>query len=242
MPTVAERRRKGRDEDLLDQLRLTLAQYPARPGSRVHIPVPRERTMATWTNGSGTTSSATTDPWVGWNTGTYECATTTTTTGTWVIWNGSVTPVLYNGNGDRWGADWPAVVEVTETPTQREAREALVRRQADEAAEFRRQQVVAREKAERLLRRHLTPEQERQWETFGWFDVMVEGGERPARHYRIERGTHGNITRLEGGRPVETLCVQPGGVPTEDANLAQMLHLLHDEEGVRRIAGIRRVA
>jgi hypothetical protein len=67
---------------------------------------------------------------------------------------------------------------------------------------------------------------------------MVEGGDKPARHYRIKRGAAGNIKRLENGEEVESLCVHPRGVPDEDANLAQMLHLLHNEDELRRTANI----
>jgi hypothetical protein len=69
---------------------------------------------------------------------------------------------------------------------------------------------------------HLTPEQRDSYERHGHFDVNLE-----CKTYRIKQGTHGNVSLVDDKGPIERYCVQPDGVPTEDAMLAQLLTLRH---------------
>lgn len=166
-------------------------------------------------------------------------ADTLTTTGTdcWLPWNATYTLTASSATATTITINATATNATTWAVWNVEAWEPVA--EEPNVVERRRD---AEQRADALLRSFLTPEQEQSWDRDKRFDLTVEGGNRPARHYRIERGTHGNIKRLENGRVVESLCVQPSSVPIPDANLAQMLHLLHDEEGLRRKAGIQRVA
>lgn len=172
---------------------------------------------------STSASSATTNVWPGWNENYTACTSGTnvvTTNATWCDWND----------------DWQ---ETEEQKALRLAQEEEYRVRRETEA---RDREAAKVRAETILRRHLSQVQEASYDRNGYFDLTVEGGDKPARQYRIYKGTHGNIKRVEDGREVESICVQPTGVPEADANLAQMLHLMHDEEGLRRTGNIRRLA
>jgi hypothetical protein len=92
--------------------------------------------------------------------------------------------------------------------------------------------IAARVKAERLLREHLTEEQQDTLDTHGWFDVL-----RADRTYRIHRGRFGNIDVLVGTEIVESLCVHPvEDVPDADTMLAQKLYLEADEPALLQLA------
>jgi hypothetical protein len=122
------------------------------------------------------------------------------------------------------------------------AAEAERRRQWEAGAEQRRieaeQRRVQRETAlacsYALLFQHLTDDQRNMLESENRFLIEVNSG----RIYEIRRGRHQNVYRLdENGHAVEQLCCLPRGeVPDGDVMLAQMLHLLCNEEQFRRIA------
>lgn len=88
-------------------------------------------------------------------------------------------------------------------------------------------------RAEKILVRHLDATQALTLKEKGYFDVDI--GEKV---YRIWRGTHGNVKELskDKSKEVASLCVQPNGVPTEDAMLAQLLWLRADEKALLRVA------
>lgn len=130
-----------------------------------------------------------------------------------------------------------------ETKDQKEARLAQERLRAQQQAEAAARQRVtaeqamkveaaARVRANKLLVKHLTLNQKETLEKFNYFDVEVG-----AKTYRIKRGTHGNVKELDrGGNEVASFCIQPPGIPTEDAMLSQMFLLKHEEAEFLRIA------
>lgn len=101
------------------------------------------------------------------------------------------------------------------------------------------QEQEAEERAAALLQSLLSEVQRRQLQERQYFELMVEGGEKPARRYRIYRGSAGNIKRLDAeGNEVESWCVHPHGIPDCDVMAGQMLHLMHDDEGLRKTANV----
>ena len=101
-------------------------------------------------------------------------------------------------------------------------------------ARDRERREAVQKRARELLCRSLTREQRQSLGEHGYFDLNVGG-----RHYRIRQGTHGNVRLLNGGQEVTSYCIQPNGVPTEDAMLAQKLLLETDEPSFLRIANAR---
>lgn len=101
------------------------------------------------------------------------------------------------------------------------------------AAETERRKA-AKDRSYALLHRHLTDEQLTMLENESRFLIEVNSG----KIYEIRRGIHQNIYRLnDEGRIVEQLCAAPrGDIPEGDAMLAQMLHLMVNEEEFRRVA------
>lgn len=95
--------------------------------------------------------------------------------------------------------------------------------------------VRSRGRARKLLMSALSHSQQATYSLHGYFDVAVGGTV-----YRIHQGTHGNVRELGGdGREKYLWCAQPDHVPAEDAMLAQMLLLRHDEAAFRRVANRR---
>jgi hypothetical protein len=115
---------------------------------------------------------------------------------------------------------------------------------AADAEQRRRYEIEEKERQERrktalkrsyeLLFRHLTEAQKNMLESENRFLIEVKSG----KVYEIRRGTHQNVFRLDDrGRTVEQLCGLPmGQLPEGDVMLAQMLRLMVDEEGFRKIA------
>ena len=109
----------------------------------------------------------------------------------------------------------------------------LEQQRVTQAAETERRKL-AKDRSYALLYRHLTDEQLAMLENEHRFLIEVNSG----KIYEIRRGIHQNIYRLNGeGRVVEQLCAAPrGDIPEGDAMLAQMLHLMVNEEEFRRVA------
>lgn len=184
-------------------------------------------------------------------------AVTATTTGgqTWSVWCNDQLHAQMREAMRQWH-HWNEIKNATDA----EARAAIEERRAARglelerrvAAEARRFGVAAEarrvaeldaanRRAEDLLRRELTEEQSRDLDKKGCFYLETVQPDGSRRKYRIDRGTHGNIKRLDDkGSIIETLCVQPGGVPTADAMLAQKLWLETNEEKLRKTANITR--
>ena len=103
------------------------------------------------------------------------------------------------------------------------------------------ERAKARERAAKLLQENLDPRQLEQLTSKGYFDLDVISSNGERRKYRINRGIHGNVKRIDdSGKVLESLCVQPDNVPVEDAMLAQKLWLESNEEMLRRVANITR--
>jgi hypothetical protein len=133
--------------------------------------------------------------------------------------------------------------ETTEQRIAREERQMKERAEAElRAKAYQEQQKKeqaerdrAKRRARRLLTSNLTKEQHESLEKFGFFEVVVEG-----KTYRIRQGTHGNVRLLGAdGKESKSFCIQPNGVPDEDAMLAQKLMLETDEASFLRIANAR---
>ncbi len=118
-------------------------------------------------------------------------------------------------------------------------REARRVEQERRNAEIRASQAIleaAKEKAEKLLQSALDDKQKEELKVKGHFHCKSNKGV----IYRIKRGTHGNVKKLDptGTKEVESLCIQPDNVPAQDAMLAQKLMIENDEDSFRRIANI----
>jgi hypothetical protein len=200
------------------------------------------------------------DPWPWWNQA-YATSTSTTmitnATSPWQAWN-----VQYSTGGlpylnttattvllPQWGS-WNAQYEETAGlkaaraaqqaawEAGRAEREAAARER--EVAYRRRQavRVAAASRAEELLLSLLSEQQARTYLEHGWFEVRGSRGGR----WRIRnQGQAGNVDlmpEIGNEREATFCCHPPGNLPAADAHLAQMLHLVTDEDGFRRIANV----
>ncbi len=143
------------------------------------------------------------------------------------------TPGGSGGSGSGYavsaGSDWQAQARAA-----REAQAVAAQRRQREAEERHQRQLAAAGRAEQLLLSFLTPEQARSYTEDGSFLVTGSAGGR----WRIRHDGHmGNVDLLdEAGQVVAWYCIHPpGGLPDADAYLAQMLHLVTDEESFRVI-------
>ena len=183
--------------------------------------------------------------WQAWNQGTTSYTQHDTT---WAYWNttSASTTTATISIVPTWSS-WNTSYE--ETREQREARELAQaeyrqrqeRIQAEATARYeaqRQERVAAQARARDLLLSLLTEEQARSYTEHGWFEVRGSRGGR----WRIrERGQAGNVDLMpEIGevREASYCCHPPGGLPDADAHVAQMLHLVTDEEGFRRTANL----
>lgn len=199
--------------------------------------------------------------WVSWNTGTTSTASLTVDSTTaicrsvWTAWNSNLAvattgttitasfTVASNQIWDGWNRAYiaqpyaPAIrVETPEQVVQRQAREAeyqakQIRIEAERAK--------ARERAEKLLRESLSPEQLEELSLKGHFhlETIAASGER--RRYRINRGRSRNVQQVDrsSGLVLKTLCAHPIElVPDADTMLAQKLFLEASEEEFLRVA------
>lgn len=110
-----------------------------------------------------------------------------------------------------------------------------------ETAEYsavRQARLAACSRAEELLLSLLTDEQAADYEQHGWFEVRGSKGGR----WRIrDRGQAGNVDlmpEIGSERMASYCCHPPDSLPTADAHLAQLLHLVTDEDGFRRTANV----
>lgn len=144
---------------------------------------------------------------------------TLTNSSTWVVWNQQLSNIRN------------ASAEQVRAATARET----ARR--EENARIQVEHSQAKDRAERLLREHLSREQEEELKTKGHFHLELHvNGQR--KRYRIERGRSRNVRQVDDtGRILKTLCAHPVAmVPDADTMLAQKLMLEGDEEGFLRIA------
>lgn len=182
-----------------------------------------------------TTTSSTATTWMNWNLA-YSNGTGTVTQldTTWNAWNASYSgnTVIYGGQIST-GQLVAAVAETEEQRADRERREEEFRRVREEEC---RQREAAKGRAEELLLSMLTDEQARTYKEKGWFEVRGSKGGR----WRIRnRGQSGNVDLMPeiGEEREATYCAHPPEyLPDADAQLAQMLHLVTDEEGFVKVA------
>lgn len=117
-------------------------------------------------------------------------------------------------------------------------------RLAKERAERRhRDLLAARQRARSLLVSCLSPEQREDLAQKKCFFLECHSPDGAKRRYRIDQGTHGNVKLVDdAGKILGSYCVQPDNVPDEDAMLAQKLWLETNEDEFKRRANFRRWA
>lgn len=193
------------------------------------------------------------DAWTNWNNLRMALIHQGTTTGgTWNVWCDDAHHQQIRQNTLAW-ANWhqqraEAEEQIRQVladdrrlreATPEEARTAIERHRQEQARRVA-ELDAANRRAEDLLRRELTEEQIRDLDKKGCFYLETVQPDGARRRYRIDRGSHGNVKRLDAkGSIIESLCIQPRGVPDADAMLAQKLWLETDEPTFRKIANIR---
>jgi hypothetical protein len=172
-----------------------------------------------------TVSSLTTSPtWTNWNTNT---SSTSTVWDYWVPYTAiSNTGHYYYTNvvWDSWQA--PQNVYVPKKSSRQEED----------------QRKLAEERAEELLKEHLTDEQREMYERVKKFHVITEKGKRYEIDCSNKKRMH-NVYELDdkGIRKIEHCIYQGNWGPLGDNYLAQKLMLETDEEAFRRIANQTRL-
>jgi hypothetical protein len=193
-------------------------------------------------SGNGTGGNA----WQAWNyawTTTSASANVTTITvadPAWQAWNTTASGAAWSGtvsNAEVFAQGWVSWnTACEESREQREERERLQAEARQRAEERRRDREAAAARAEELLLSLLTGEQARDYSEHGWFEVRGSRGGR----WRIRnRGQSGNVDLMPeiGGEREATYCAHPpGSLPDADAYVAQMLHIVTDEDGFKRVA------
>jgi hypothetical protein len=186
----------------------------------------------TWVSTSYTVTGTSSTAWSAWTSVPVTTANTvwtmwgsasTTTTGTvngyvWTYWVGNppspVVPAVQVECQDAHVKSWEKMLAEWET--------ALWEYKSWTAGE-------AERVAEKLLVANLSKEQREQHKKERQFFVRSQSG----RMYRVRTGaTHGNVCLVDPATKEDLafFCVQPGGVPKHDANLAQKLYLEHAED------------
>jgi hypothetical protein len=171
-------------------------------------------TWTTWTSTSSTTNG--TDTWNAWADDSTT-ATSSSESGTWTVWTDSSaeTTTIWI----RWGE-----VEVQPpSPEEIEAQKRIAEQEREE-----------RERAEKLLREHLTKQQAAQLEKEGGFEVEAQSG----KEYLITRGRQGNVYSLDAKRrKVARHCIHPEEFcPDPDTMLAQLCWLKWNETEFLKVA------
>lgn len=177
-------------------------------------------------------------PWVQWVSG--ACAgtfTANTNTNVWVQWNnGAVASLVRNGDPQ------PFVPPRPPTPDElaaANARAELWKKQAEEERRKREEEtqrrIAAEQRAEELLKAHLSAEQTEEYEKCGHFHVVGESGQR----YRIRTKSPSiNVDVIEGGKAVRRLCAYAPGLPPGDTFLCQKLALENNENEFLKVANV----
>jgi hypothetical protein len=227
--------------------------YVTTPGTE--ITVPQVADPWPWWNQAYATSTSTTTimnalpgPWQAWNvqysTSSLPYLNTTATTillPQWGSWNAQYEETAeLKAAWEAGRAEREAVAREREAAWEagRAEREAVARER--EAAYQRRQAVraAASSRAAELLLSLLSEQQARSYTEHGWFEVRGSKGGR----WRIRnQGQAGNVDlmpEIGNERDATFCCHPPGNLPAADAHLAQMLHLVTDEDGFRRIANV----
>jgi hypothetical protein len=206
----------------------------------------QERAWNNWVVSSSTNCTSCDGAWNSW---VIESANTysTGTNHAWNVWTAQAVSNIGAIAASRAGANANIGyvnprIETTEERIAREEREvkqrlAIEARQRELAAEAVKRDLEAKKaskRAKRLLTSHLTKAQAESLEKHGFFEIVVEG-----KTYRIRQGIYGNVRLIENGKETKSFCIQPGGIPAEDAMLAQKLLLEADEKEFLKIAKAR---
>lgn len=148
----------------------------------------------------------------------------------WEQWNSQWVGIPAGQNSVEYHLSAPSYHE---TPAAREERIRVAHEDADRRMLAR---VRANERALGLLMSLLDEEQQATYRNDGYFDVTGSKGGR----WRIERrGQAGNVLLLPaaGQDEADMFCIHPPDhLPDADAHMAQMLHLVTDEDSFRRTA------
>lgn len=183
--------------------------------------------------------------WDSWN---YVYSVSSTTVGSyygqdpWPYWNGGYTTSATTVTAIGWPQwqTWNQVYEETaEQQAERERRRAAMLAERQQRADAERARLTrVSSRAEQLLLSLLSDAQRRTYTEHGWFEVRGSKGGR----WRIRNsGQAGNVDlmpEIGNEREMSFCCHPPGGLPDADAHVAQMLHLVTDEDGFRRTANI----
>ena len=102
------------------------------------------------------------------------------------------------------------------------------------------EQARVRKRAAALLDEHLTSSQRLELQTRGYFTVHTFDTFGVVKTYRIRRGRHKNVDRVDAaGHVLETYCIHPRiSCPEEDTMLAQKLMLECQEETFLDVANV----
>jgi hypothetical protein len=219
--------------------------------TEVHMPTALAPTHYTMTSNTIDTSSVTTSDWVWrlWNVD-YTSASQIRVVSADRVWRSWVTSASTNTSVTvdyettsaenanvwyRWNRGYaPSSAPVfnfgrpEETAEQRAERERRVREQEAERA-------AAKVRANSLLLSLLNEDQKRDWVEKGHFYLHVGD-----RKYRIKRGRSGNVELVDSNNePLERYCAHPiPNVPDEDTAVAQMMHLMYDEDRFIGLANV----
>jgi hypothetical protein len=174
--------------------------------------------------------------WQAWNNIYATTGATTTVTNldtTWQAWNNTYIVTTYGGGPVTYISSAQPAPETDEQRAERERRDREWARQHEER---RLEREAANVRAQELLLSLLSEEQAATYREKGWFEVRGSKGGR----WRIRnRGQSGNVDLMPeiGEEREATYCAHPPEqLPDADAHVAQMLHLVTDEEGFVRTA------
>jgi hypothetical protein len=179
------------------------------------------------------TSSETALIWTGWNEDYFATSTCGSCADiTWTGWNEdyTVSRVIRGSTNVPTVSfhDAATTSTVVWTHWNRHRTPAQLQAERDRVIQIEGEKAKARERAERLLREHLSDQQKEMLAEKGYFELTVlsQNGER--RRYRINRQWSQNIQQIDpgSGRRLKTLCIHPRvATPVEDSMLAQKLML-----------------
>ena len=178
--------------------------------------------------------------WSSWNQLSPYGYSVTSGTSNALIWSHWINSSTTSTSSAIWPGWVHAQSRVEITAEQRAAREQADREYAAQRERERAATAEAKAKAEKLLQSALTDAEKTELRDRGFFTCRSRKGNL----YRVYRGSHGNVKRLDptGKKEIEKLCVQPPAVPEGDCMLAQKLHIEHDEDGFRKTANITPLA
>jgi hypothetical protein len=217
----------------------TNGTIPTRLAEWFYYPVSTTESSGTLTAGSWTTASDRMNLWfyntvdpVDSDTDTSFTANDITASNViWRIWNAAYQQSLvvqYTDTTDMDEAPTRRVLTPEEVAAQRQREEERQR----QTAEREQHRLLIKGRADRLLRRHLTPDQVASLDRYGHFVVIGQSGKR----YRVRHGYARNIDLLnEQGKPVKTYCAHPAeDLPVGDHRDATAVSLLLGCAGIRQ--------